>query len=444
MTVDPTKPPAPLRGRINTLTETQVDKLKEIWMRLMEAFRQQGEAWPPPPPSTKDSKKSSLWKSNASLDNGDSSNTKNSPEPKYLFFGTKANPQWSSLPLEEAIVLIPGPRLFSTFWNMVAGDNPDAMVLRFLRARRWDVEASYKMIMNTLRWRIHMRIDDIVALSETGIYNELELLKKGMGDQFLANLHSYKCVLGGPDKQGRGVCFANARFHRKEDQDPEVVRIVVLFVMECARMIVHQPIETCCVVFNMEGFTLANMDFELVKFMLVCFEAYYPETLGACIIHKAPWVFSTVWAMITPMLDPVVASKIQFTKGIKELVQFIDLHVIPPFLTEKRAFKPIQILHTPPPPGTLARPTAPEYKDYETMIAEYMRYTRVWVRTNAPANDSERKQQALQYRHAAINAEEYLRGRTTYHSMGLADVEKGRLMLKYAGKAPPLDITDCV
>jgi hypothetical protein len=205
MTVNPTKPPAPLRGRINTLTEKQVDKLKEIWVRLMEAFRQQGEAWPPPPPSTKDSKKSSLWKSNASLDNSNSSNTKNSPEPKYLFFGTKTNPQWSSLPLEEAIVLIPGPRLFSTFWNMVGGDNPDAMVLRFLRARRWDVEASYKMIMNTLRWRIHMRVDDLTALGETGIHNELELLKKGMGDQFLANLHSYKCVLGGPDKQGRGV-----------------------------------------------------------------------------------------------------------------------------------------------------------------------------------------------------------------------------------------------
>lgn len=148
--------------------------------------------------------------------------------------------------------------------------------------------------------------------------------------------------------------------------------------------------------------------------------------------------------MITPMLDPVVASKIQFTKGVKELVQYIEPHIIPAFLTEKRAFKPIQVLHTPPPPGTLERPTAPEYRDYETMVAEYMRYTRVWVRTNAHANDSERKQQALQYRHAAINAEKYLRGRTTYHTMGLADVEKGRLMLKYAGKVTPMDITDCV
>lgn len=203
MTVNPTKPQAPLRGRINTLTEKQVEKLKEIWIRLMEAFRQPGEVWPSPP-LTKDSKKAPMWKSNASLDSS-SNSTKNSPEPKYLFFGTKANPLWSSLPLEEAIVLIPGSKLFSTFWNMVAGDNPDAAVARFLRARRWDVEASYKMLMNTLRWRIHMRVDDMVLLGETGIYNELELLKKGMGDQFLANLHSYKCVLGGPDKQGRGV-----------------------------------------------------------------------------------------------------------------------------------------------------------------------------------------------------------------------------------------------
>ncbi|KAI8338702.1 CRAL-TRIO domain-containing protein [Chlamydoabsidia padenii] len=372
--------------------------------------------------------------------------TKSTPllEPKYLFFGTTTNPLWSTLPLEEAIVLIPGRILYSTFWRMVSGDNPDAVVLRFLRGRRWDVDASYKMLMNTLRWRIHMRVDDIVTLGETGLYNELESLKPGMGGEFLANLHSYKCVLGGPDKQGRGICFANARFHRKEDQVPEVLRIVTIFLMECARIIVHQPVETCCLVFNMEGFTLANMDFEFVKFMLVCFEAYYPETLGLCLIHKAPWVFSTVWAMVAPMLDPVVASKVRFTRSVKELYPFVDRHVLPAFLTEKGAFKPNHSNYKAPPTGKLNQPKTQEYLDYETMVEEYMRYTRIWVRTNASAMDKERRQQALQYRHASINAEDYIRGRTSYHDMELAEVEKGRLLLKFSGKAPTLDITDCV
>jgi len=28
-----------------------------------------------------------------------------------------------------------------------------------------------------------------------------------------------------------------------------------------------------------------------VKFMIKCFEANYPESLGAVLVHKAPWIF---------------------------------------------------------------------------------------------------------------------------------------------------------
>ena len=57
----------------------------------------------------------------------------------------------------------------------------------------------------------------------------------------------------------------------------------------------------------MTGFSLANMvsfliilvtseliplqDYSPVKFMIKCFEANYPESLGAVLVHKAPWVF---------------------------------------------------------------------------------------------------------------------------------------------------------
>lgn len=33
------------------------------------------------------------------------------------------------------------------------------------------------------------------------------------------------------------------------------------------------------------------MDYVPVKFMIMCFEANYPESLGVIIIHNAPWVF---------------------------------------------------------------------------------------------------------------------------------------------------------
>ena len=41
----------------------------------------------------------------------------------------------------------------------------------------------------------------------------------------------------------------------------------------------------------MTGFTLANMDYVPVKFIIKCFESNYPESLGVILIHNAPWVF---------------------------------------------------------------------------------------------------------------------------------------------------------
>ena len=32
-------------------------------------------------------------------------------------------------------------------------------------------------------------------------------------------------------------------------------------------------------------------DYTPVKFMIKCFEANYPESLGVILVHKAPWVF---------------------------------------------------------------------------------------------------------------------------------------------------------
>jgi hypothetical protein len=61
-----------------------------------------------------------------------------------------------------------------------------------------------------------------------------------------------------------------------------------------------------------------------VKFMIKCFEANYPESLGAVLIHKAPWIFQGIWKMIKGWLDPVVASKVHFTNNVEDITEFIE------------------------------------------------------------------------------------------------------------------------
>lgn len=242
----------PLPGHVGGLTIKETDMLKQLWTRLFKLFQQKGDPNEYKPPSDKkeeqDTKKGGWFSSG-----------NKAAEKKDYFVGATEDPQWLSLPLEKAMPLIPGPKLQRTFWNMVNIDNPDAVCLRYLRARKWDLDAAYNMLVNTLRWRLVNRVDDIIALGENGLRDELNRLKPKLGDIFIEQLGSGKAYLGGPDKEGRGISFINVRNHYKEDQPHEIIKLMTMYIMETSRIIVHQPVETCCIVFNMDGFTLKNM-----------------------------------------------------------------------------------------------------------------------------------------------------------------------------------------
>ncbi|KAL1885840.1 phosphatidylinositol transfer protein csr1 [Paecilomyces lecythidis] len=65
------------------------------------------------------------------------------------------------------------------------------------------------------------------------------------------------------------------------------------------------------------------MDYQPVKFIIKCFEANFPESLGFILIHEAPWIFNSIWKIIRGWLDPVVAAKVNFTYGVGDLEKFI-------------------------------------------------------------------------------------------------------------------------
>jgi CRAL/TRIO domain len=78
----------------------------------------------------------------------------------------------------------------------------------------------------------------------------------------------------------------------------------------------------------MTDFGLANMDYPPLKFMIKCFEANYPESLGTILIHKAPWIFQGIWRVVRGWLDPVVAGKVHFTNSGADLEQFVEPSLI--------------------------------------------------------------------------------------------------------------------
>jgi hypothetical protein len=54
---------------------------------------------------------------------------------------------------KEALASSTPQEIHDTFWRMVKADHPDALFLRFLRARKWDVGKAMVMLVATMHWR---------------------------------------------------------------------------------------------------------------------------------------------------------------------------------------------------------------------------------------------------------------------------------------------------
>ena len=151
---------------------------------------------------------------------------------------------------QEALASMSPETIRNTIWSMVKHDHPDALVLRFLRARKWDVDKALVMLVSTMHWRAQdMHVDDdIMAKGEGGAVEEAasstDEKAKTVSEDFLAQLRMGKSFLHGSDKQGRPICIVRVRLHHQGDQVEESVERSTVYTIETARMALHPPVDT--------------------------------------------------------------------------------------------------------------------------------------------------------------------------------------------------------
>jgi CRAL/TRIO, N-terminal domain/CRAL/TRIO domain len=139
--------------------------------------------------------------------------------------------------------------LRSAFWRMVKADHPDGLLLRFLRARKWDIEKALVMMISTLNWRLNdMKVDDDIMPNGEGLaHTQVEssdAATKKIGDDFLAQLRLGKSFLHGTDKEGRPMCIVRTRLHKQGEQaEPSLERFTV-YTIETARLMLVPPTDT--------------------------------------------------------------------------------------------------------------------------------------------------------------------------------------------------------
>ena len=211
----------------------------------------------------------------------------------------------------------------------------DLFLLRFLRARKFDLEKTMLMFKKFLQWRIDMNVDD---LRENYQLEHLIEVKK-------LYPHGYHRT----DKIGRPIYIelydktdVNELF--KITTEDKMVKYYikqyerqVKYIFPACSAVVKRPVEQSCTILDANGigvFSLAGPIKGFVKLASDIGQDYYPEMLGKMTIINVGFLFRAIWTMVKGFIDAKTQAKISLLKSDyqKELLNLIDADKLPKFL----------------------------------------------------------------------------------------------------------------
>nr|XP_037281729.1 SEC14-like protein 2 isoform X2 [Rhipicephalus microplus] len=185
----------------------------------------------------------------------------------------------------------------------------DAFLLRWLRAREFDVTKAERMYRHDLEWRKDNGVDELV-----NSYEPPALVKENFPG---AILH--------PCKDGRPMWIIPAGIDMKAfvaALTPAVVQRHCTYMLEYAESLKRSAsikataeLETHYLVIDVDNFSLRQVySWQAVKTitdMLQMMEDHFPECLEKCIIVNAPYFFPVVWKLIKPFLTQRTTDKME-------------------------------------------------------------------------------------------------------------------------------------
>ncbi|KAI4207967.1 MAG: hypothetical protein LQ346_000304 [Caloplaca aetnensis] len=433
-----------LPGRPGNLTADQEARLQELWTATLRVFgvqvrersedvgnSQQTGADAVTQDKKAKKKKHSMFRRQKEEDDGEVSTDQ---DDKY----------GQGKEFQQVIATQDPEKLRNAFWSMVKHDNPDGLLLRFLRARKWDVHNALVMLIATMNWRMkEQHVDDEIMKNGEGQAvadsSSSKAAVKKEAEDFLAQLRLGKSFLHGTDREGRPMCFVRVRLHKQGEQSNTSLERYTVYTIETARLLLASNVDTAAIIFDMTGFSMANMDYTPVKFMIKCFEANYPESLGVVLVHKSPWIFQGVWNIIKGWLDPVVASKVHFTKNLEELEKFVEKsHII----KELGGDDPYEYRYVECNPGEndqMSDETTRQrlVEERAGTVREYEEVTQEWIADsqNRAALQQKRNNLAERLRSGYWQLDPYVRARSLYDRTGL--IGEGGLIQFYGEPQTP-------
>uniref|UniRef100_A0A3P8PDV3 SEC14 like lipid binding 1 n=1 Tax=Astatotilapia calliptera TaxID=8154 RepID=A0A3P8PDV3_ASTCA len=235
-------------------------------------------------------------------------------------------------PLQESCLI----RLRKWLQETHKGKIPkDEHILRFLRARDFNMDKAREILCQSLTWRKQHQVD---YLLET--WSSPQVLQ----DYYTGGWHHH-------DKDGRPLYILRlgqmdtkglVRALGEESLLRHVLSINEEGLRRCEEntKVFGRPISCWTCLVDLEGLNMRHLWRPGVKALLRIIEvveANYPETLGRLLILRAPRVFPVLWTLVSPFIDENTRKKFLIYagndyQGAGGLVDYIDKEIIPDFL----------------------------------------------------------------------------------------------------------------
>ncbi|RJE25858.1 CRAL TRIO domain protein [Aspergillus sclerotialis] len=428
-------------GYLGNLSQTQESNLQQFWSILLKSWdadavngTSSAEATPTSPTSSKSSKgfrRFSLLGSSQPQTEEELPSLGENLQSKLKEENATAEEIKS---VQRVLAKLRGEELRRAYLSLLKQDHPDALLLRFLRAENFNVVKAYIKFIKALHWRVkEYNVDEVMSKGELHAVEQSKRPdsspEKAYGDGFVVQLNTGKGDLHGCDREGRPISIVRVRFHSPNAQNEKSLNDYIVHSIETVRLLLAQPVENITLIFDLTGFSLSNWDFAAMKFVINSFQENYPESLGLMLIYNAPWIFSGFWKLLQPLLDPVVASKVQFVNGADDLKSFIPSEHILKELggDEDREYKYVD-------PDPKENEKVKDTATRDSIIAErnqlgeeFSKVTSAWVSAKADSETARRDELIEQLRVNYWKLDPYIRAKSLLDRIGVIQ-EGGKIV----------------
>ena len=396
------------------MTNDQKAKLAEMWEILFQTFDDPETAHKRAEEHERALSRSSTFTDHSGAHTGPDGAPAHAPKDDHAKAEKAQREEQAAL--RELLTKYGPDEMRKNFWYFIGPDYPDMLVLKFLRARKWNVHRAVAMLARCIKWRMESHVLDIIAKGDLGLSEE--------DKHWNLQGESGKVFCWAANENMKPVVYINVAKHLTKVQPASTMTNFVIMCAESFRSLVTHPNDKVLIVFNLHGFGLKNLDWHTLLLIVQILESYYPETLSKLYIHKAPWIFQGVWKVLSPMLDPVVRSKIMFTNHPSDLDE-VTIDRIPKYLGGqlKGEYK-----YVPPQPNE-NKSVVPEsdpkrqqlYNRFIKNADQFEELTKKWADSNGQDESifQQRDRCAKHMRIAFLELDPLMRGKMLYHRLGI-------------------------